>query len=70
MLTHLGLEDELYRMVEFGWSNRLLYIEELIYCDVTLEVVSTFEVDKSPMGFLSLGIFSSRYSMSSNALAT
>ena len=33
-----------------GWS-RLLLIEELVYQETILEVLSTFEVDRSPVGY-------------------
>lgn len=51
MLAHFDLEGEVCRMVEFGRWNRLLSMEEWVYCDVTLEVLSTFEVDMSLVGF-------------------
>lgn len=44
---HFRLEEEVHRMVDFcGW-NWLFSMEELIYRDVTLEVLSSFEIDRS-----------------------
>lgn len=38
-------------MVDFVRWNRLLSIEEPVYCDVTLEVLSILEVDRRLIGF-------------------
>lgn len=38
-------------MVDFGGWNVLLSIEELVYRNITLKVLSSFEVDKSLVGF-------------------
>lgn len=45
---HFGLDKKVHPMVDFGGLNRLFSMEEPVYCDVLLEVLSTFEVDKSP----------------------
>lgn len=45
VLTHLGLKGEVRRMVDFeGVELASLY-------DINLKVLSTFEVDRSPIGF-------------------
>lgn len=42
VLATFGLEGEVWRMVNFSGWNRLLSMEELVYHDVTLDVLSTF----------------------------
>lgn len=53
---HFGLEEEVHQMVDFGGWSRILCMEEPVYRDITLEVLSIFEVDKSPIGFSLLGV--------------
>ena len=53
MLVLLGLEDKVRWMVAYGVWNRLLSIEEPVYCGVTLEMLSTFKVDRSLIGVCS-----------------
>lgn len=55
MLAHFSLEKKVCGMMDFGGWNRLLSIVEPVCYDVTLEVLSTFEVDKIPVRFSRLG---------------
>lgn len=56
VLMHFGLEEEVHQMVDFGGWSRILCMEEPVYRDITLEVLSIFEVDKSLIGFSLLGV--------------
>lgn len=49
---HQGLENVDFHLVDFSGWNRLLSVEEPIYSDITLEVLSTIEVDKSLVGYV------------------
>lgn len=51
VLVHLGMGNEVFHMVDFEWWNQLQSIEVSIYHGVTLKVLSTFEVERSPVGF-------------------
>lgn len=41
-------------MMDFGRWNRLLLIEEMVYHDVTLEVLNTIKVDRGLIEFAKL----------------
>ena len=42
-------------MIFFGGWDRLLDISELVYRELTLEILNTFEVDKSLVSYQHLG---------------
>lgn len=52
VLEHLNLAKEVRWLIDFGSLNHIFSIEEQKYWKPTFKVLSRFEVDQSPVGYV------------------